>query len=814
MAKIPPHVDVLFSALKFSGGRQDALRTLSEGEWKDILARWDLDRFTIPLRRTCGELLPDWVRERIDADIRGNAGRFERIKSDYLKLASAIRKVNAEHIVLKGFTQWPGYVEHPRLRRQSDIDLYCPPDSMGSVREAMAGLGYEPTDWVEPGPSDHLPPLIRKTGWKWRGDFFDPEMPIAVELHFQLWDQDSSHVGPKDLDSFWFRRVERTLDDFSFPSFGPIDGLGYFSLHILRDLLRGTLRTYNLYELGRFLQTTADDKSFWKEWTEQHDDSLRTLQAVSFRMAAHVFGCRIAEPVQVAIASLPAPVNAWFERFSDSPLAAEYSPNKDLVWLHMSLLESAADKRAVFFRRLFPTRVTSVNSPHIHRTADELTGEHSPLRTRIRHLAYVASRATYHVRVLPGSLWNGARWWLSSKKIGGEFWTFFTASLFFDFGMFIFYLLYNLYLLDRGFKEDFLGKIASASAIGSIAGTIPAGMLAQRFGLRKALLLGLSVLPVICVLRSVLTQEAALLALAFLGGAVISVWAVCISPAVAQLTDEKSRPFGFSVVFSSGIGIGILGGQIGGHLPGWLSQIGTALSDLRAKQLALLISCGIMALATWPISRLRLISAPAPERRLYPRNPFLLRYLPAIALWSLAIGAFAPFFNAYLSQHLHMPVNRIGTVFSLSQFSQLIAVLAAPVIFKKLGLVSGIVYTQIATAVGLACLAAVPGASAAAVIYVTYTAFQWMSEPGMFSLLMNQVNPEDRTGASTLNFLVVNISQAIAAIAAGASFARFGYPAVLAATAGVALAAAFLFRLLLGNNPVPVSRHSPARLQV
>jgi predicted MFS family arabinose efflux permease len=139
-------------------------------------------------------------------------------------------------------------------------------------------------------------------------------------------------------------------------------------------------------------------------------------------------------------------------------------------------------------------------------------------------------------------------------------------------------------------------------------------------------------------------------------------------------------------------------------------------------------------------------------------------------------------------------------VFSASQFSQVVAILAAPLIFKRFGLVTGIMYTQIATAVALGCLSAVPGAASAALVYVGFMAFQWMSEPGMYSLLMNEVAPSDRSGASALNFLVISAAQAIAAFASGAAFSRFGYPAVIVVTAFVALLAAISFRLLLGNG--------------
>jgi predicted MFS family arabinose efflux permease len=157
-------------------------------------------------------------------------------------------------------------------------------------------------------------------------------------------------------------------------------------------------------------------------------------------------------------------------------------------------------------------------------------------------------------------------------------------------------------------------------------------------------------------------------------------------------------------------------------------------------------------------------------------------------------------------------MKQIGTIFSVSQLSQVLAILAAPMVFRKFGLVTGIVYTQVAAALALGCLAAVSGPSAATAIFMGYTAFQWMNEPGMYSLLMNQVKPSEQTGASALNFLVINVAQAIAAAAAGASFVRFGYPAVLGVIAGVALAAACLFRLLLGRDSLSVAQPSPAEI--
>jgi predicted MFS family arabinose efflux permease len=284
-----------------------------------------------------------------------------------------------------------------------------------------------------------------------------------------------------------------------------------------------------------------------------------------------------------------------------------------------------------------------------------------------------------------------------------------------------------------------------------------------------------------------------------------------LSPAIAQLTGEQDRPFGFSLIFSSGIAIGICSGLVGGRLPGWLAHIGPLGAAFQAKQATLLIACGLMALAAWVAMGLKFAPIPVRERKFWPHNPFLFRFLPAIAVWSLATGAFSPFANAYFAQRLRMPAQRIGTVFSASQLAQVLAMFAAPGIFRRFGLVNGIVYTQVATALALGCLA-VGHAPAAVIVYCCYTAFEWMNEPGMYSLLMNQVKPWEQTGASALNFLAISLAQAIAAAVAGDLFARLGYPVVISMTAGVALAAAFSFRLLLGNAPLHRPERPPASL--
>ena len=120
----------------------------------------------------------------------------------------------------------------------------------------------------------------------------------------------------------------------------------------------------------------------------------------------------------------------------------------------------------------------------------------------------------------------------------------------------------------------------------------------------------------------------------------------------------------------------------------------------------------------------------------------------------------------------------------------------APLVLRRLGVVSGTAAMLLATSLALAALAAGPVGWAAATLYCTYMAFQYMTDPGINTLLMGRVSEPERGGAAALMMLVSFAAQFVASLAGGAGIARFGYPAVLASGAALAAVAALAFRLL------------------
>jgi MFS family permease len=417
------------------------------------------------------------------------------------------------------------------------------------------------------------------------------------------------------------------------------------------------------------------------------------------------------------------------------------------------------------------------------------------------------------------SVWRSSIEWLLEKKLSPSFWIIFAAAFCFDFGISIFVFIFNLYLLDLHFTDRSIGLINGVAMLGSVVGTLPAGLLTRKAGIRPMLIVCFVTAPVLCASRALATSESAQLGLGFVTGLAMCMWGVCFLPAVARATTPENRASGFSLIFSSAIGTAMLGGVLCGYLPQWLTWAGLALRPAQIKRLVLLLSCAVAALGIVPALRLRLPSLPPqiPAQcvsegrngwRVSTSDPFLRRFLPAMALWTMVLTSFTPFANVYLSRNLHVPLLRIGLVFSTAQIIQFCVTLCTPILFRALGLVNGIVATQLATAGALFCLAVTHNAQLAVPLYLGFFGMQWMSSPGLYNLLMSKIPEAHHSEASSITLFCNALVGAGSTACAGFLFTRFGYPRVLSGIAALALAAAVLFKTLVAPaGAIPQANH-------
>jgi hypothetical protein len=274
-------LSAVLEGLQSRGAETVGLWELTDGKWEDLLTFCDLAHLTLPLVMISQDVAPGWVLSRVKKNLADNRVRVRRIQAAYREIAQAFERAGVEHLVLKGFAQYPDFAESLDYRLQSDIDLYCPEEDLSAAQAALISLGYESDHTLDRFPADHLPEMTRKGSWRWRGNAYDPEMPPAVDLHFCFWNPMTTRLPIKGVNEFWRRRIHRRIGDLSFPTLSPIDHLAFNALHVVRDLQRGDWVIHHAYELAWFLDTHADDEIFWQTWVTCHDDSQLSLRTSS-----------------------------------------------------------------------------------------------------------------------------------------------------------------------------------------------------------------------------------------------------------------------------------------------------------------------------------------------------------------------------------------------------------------------------------------------------------------------------------------------------------------------------------------------------
>ena len=361
----------------------------------------------------------------------------------------------------------------------------------------------------------------------------------------------------------------------------------------------------------------------------------------------------------------------------------------------------------------------------------------------------------------------------------------------------IFSVLFNLYLVEAGASEVFVGHAISASAVGMVVAALPAGWLADRWGRRRTLMLGAVLEAVGHLLRASTTHGSLVLGAGFVAGLGQSLFQIAAVPFLTDQSTPRERTHLFSTFFASALLAGVLGNALGGALPAAVRGLWPGLTLFQAYRVALISGALCAGAGALRLLALRGLVEPRPEHGAPAPSSRETRRLVPIALNAALIGSGAglviPFMNLYFKDRFSCSSGQIGGFFSIAQVVTAAAALAAPAVARRYGKLRTAVVSELLSLPFLVTLGGERHLPVAVAAFWLRATFMQASTPLLQAFVMEVLPQELRARSSSLNNMVWNIGWAVSATTAGTIIAHFGYAVPFYMTAGLYLVAALSF---------------------
>ena len=340
----------------------------------------------------------------------------------------------------------------------------------------------------------------------------------------------------------------------------------------------------------------------------------------------------------------------------------------------------------------------------------------------------------------------------------------------------LFYLYLNL--PGVGFQPNFIGNMFTASAIATGLIALPAGLLCERIGPKKALLIGLTA-NFVNLVQIVVLQPSALLFASLASGLIGTVSWVASAPFMMENSKQEERTYLFSVNWATMIIMGVVGSYLGGIMPGLINDaIGLAVGangSALGYRIALAISITLMLTAVFPIllikendkrRKQRVIDLLSLRNINSPR--IIIKFMIPTAIIGFGAGFIVPLFNVFFKNRFLATPEQVGLMSSLSNITLGIGTLVAPALSRRLNKAKSVALCEYLSMPFIMLTTLAPNLNVAMLAYVTRTALMNMAGPIGSTLQMELVTDTERATTNGLMVASDNIPRAVTASISGA----------------------------------------------
>jgi MFS family permease len=364
-------------------------------------------------------------------------------------------------------------------------------------------------------------------------------------------------------------------------------------------------------------------------------------------------------------------------------------------------------------------------------------------------------------------------------------------------------VLANLYLLRLGYSPGLIGQIQGVGQLVWAASALPASMLGMRFGMKKMLTLGTTLVGLFYILfitaaylPSLYQIPVTFIALGgvFLGAALSL---VCGIPYISSVTHPEERNAAFAMNGAFSTGAGVLGSLVAGLLPGWLATLTlSSLEEALPYRLSLVFVPILMLVAAFIQSRMqaeqKIASSLEPGvSNVIPLKVFLF-FGMVVFLQAASEGGVRAFYNIYMDVDLHAPMTAIGTIFSLAGLVSIFGALIMPELISRFGSRGAFGLVSLSAAVMLVVMGALPNLMAASFSFICLGLIFAVGGAVRNVLSQEIVQPYWRSATSAILILGFALGWACMALLGGIVMASYRFNGLIFICAGVAILSALL----------------------
>lgn len=329
-------------------------------------------------------------------------------------------------------------------------------------------------------------------------------------------------------------------------------------------------------------------------------------------------------------------------------------------------------------------------------------------------------------------------------------------------------MLYNLYL--RAVIDDsmFIGKIIAIGFFIQALIFVPAGVIGDKLGTKRALLIGVICLTIGFWSRGFAMTELWLVFWTAISSVGMAILNVSFTPVLTEYSYEKERVSLFSTAFSSGTFATFIGTLLGGIFTD-LFSFSLGFSEILSLRLSLCLAALIGTVSIFPgllLSKRMVLENRKPSIFGYLKNDrgflnLIYNFGLSKLLMGVSIGLTFPFINLFLADRYSASTSLIGLVIAVATLGTVVAMTQTSRLVRAFGNIKSVIIIQLLSIPFVLILGFSSSLLLVSFSLVLYRSFKYASGPIEAAIVMAKVDPSVKGLANSIGWMALTVGTGV-----------------------------------------------------